>query len=145
MHMSEDRSRFSIKNGDIEITYEGTSKDVNARYAEAFQWIKDATLTEKKGSRKARSKKTKEQDEGTGSKKSEKHTEGVASGIDKLIMEGWFDTDRKNSDVLEELKRKGASGLYIEAIDTRLKRRLKTNLERHQDESGNWLYRKKKT
>lgn len=145
MQMSEDRSRFSIKNGDIEITYEGTSSDVNARYAEAFEWIKNAVLTEENGSRKARPKKRKKEEEETGSKKSEKHSEGVASGIDKLITEGWFETDRKNSDVLEELKRAGASGLYSEAIDTRLRSRLKTTLERHQDESGNWLYRKKKT
>lgn len=143
--MSEDRSRFTIRNGDIEITYEGTNTDVNARYKEAFEWVKSTTLTEGNGSRKGRSKKKKKRDEETDSKKSEKHAEGVTSGIDKLIVEGWFDTDRKNSDVLDELKRSGASGLYIEAIDTTLKRRLKTTLERHQDESGNWLYQKKKT
>jgi len=145
MQMSEDRSRFSIKNGDIEITYEGTSKDANARYKEAFEWIKKVTLTEENGSRKGRSKKRKKRDEETVSKKSEKHTEGVASGIDKLIAESWFDTDRENSDVLEELKRGGATGLYIEAVDTTLKRRLKTTLERHQGESGNWLYHRKKS
>jgi hypothetical protein len=143
--MSEDRSRFSIKKGDIEITYEGTSKDANARYTEAFEWIRKATVTEENGGSKERSRKRRKQDKKIDETKPEKHTEGVASGIDKLIAEGWFDTDRKNSDVLEELKRGGATGLYIQAVDIALKRRLKSTLDRHQDESENWLYYKKKS
>lgn len=143
--MSEDRSRFSIRNGDIVITYEGTSKDANARYAEAFEWIKKATVTGENGGSKKRSGKRRKQDKATDEIKPEKHAEGVTSGIDKLIAEGWFDTDRKNSDAFEELKRVGATGLYIQAVDIALKRRLKTTLDRHQDKSENWLYHKKKS
>jgi len=143
--MSEDRSRFSIKKGDIEITYEGTSKDANDRYKEAFEWIKKATVTEENGGSKDRPRKRRKQDKKTDGTKPKEHAEGVTSGIDKLIAEGWFDKDRTNSDVLEELKRGGATGLYIQAVDIALKRRLKSTLDRHQDESENWLYHKKKS
>jgi len=43
--MSEERSRFRIKKGDIEIEYEGTSKEVADFRKEAFEWIKTATIT----------------------------------------------------------------------------------------------------
>ena len=38
--MSEDRSRFRIKKGDLEIEYEGKSTEVSSRYKEVFEWIK---------------------------------------------------------------------------------------------------------
>jgi heat shock protein HspQ len=45
--MSEVKSRFKIKNGEIEIEYEGLVKDVNERYKEAFDWLKSIPRKER--------------------------------------------------------------------------------------------------
>jgi hypothetical protein len=42
--MSEDKSRFRIKKGDTEIEFEGKSQDANARYKEAFDWVKSSVV-----------------------------------------------------------------------------------------------------
>lgn len=42
--MSEERSRFKIRKGEIEIEYEGSPSEVAQRYKEAFEWVKTVTL-----------------------------------------------------------------------------------------------------
>jgi hypothetical protein len=37
--LSEERKRFRIRNGEIEIEYEGPLKEVNKRYGEALSWL----------------------------------------------------------------------------------------------------------
>jgi ribosome maturation protein Sdo1 len=142
--MSEDRSRFSIKKGEIEITYEGKTEDVNNRYREAFAWVVKTGADEATSAHvSGRKKKT----IGAGAEKSkpEKHAKGVAEVISKLMEESWFDKDRKNTEVLEELERQGVTGVYLEAVDSALKRRLKKKtLERHKSESGDWVYHRAK-
>jgi len=46
--MSELKSRFRIRKGEIEIEYEGPAKDVNERYKEAFNWLKSVPYKEEK-------------------------------------------------------------------------------------------------
>lgn len=61
--MSEEKSHFRMKKGDIEIEYEGKSSEANARYKEAFEWIKAVTISPPKppkeglGKRKEKEKK----------------------------------------------------------------------------------------
>lgn len=35
-----EKSRFKVKNGEMEIEYEGSVNDVNQRYKEALDWLK---------------------------------------------------------------------------------------------------------
>lgn len=37
--MSEIKNRFRVRNGEIEIEYEGSLKEVNERYAKALEWL----------------------------------------------------------------------------------------------------------
>ena len=83
--MSEDRSRFKIRNEEIEIEYEGSPKDVNERYDKAFEWISSVP---REGKRKKGEKKEEEKKE-----EKKKGTRGPAiwsPAINTLIEEGYF-------------------------------------------------------
>jgi len=50
--LEERKSRFRIRNGEIEIEYEGPVKEANIRYESAFEWLtsqQTKKLTKKKG------------------------------------------------------------------------------------------------
>jgi hypothetical protein len=138
--MSEDKSRFRIKKGDTEIEFEGKSQDVNARYKEAFDWVKSSVVVVKPPTPSPDGKKKK-----TDKEKSSKKAKGVASEVDKLIEEGWIDEYKRPADVLEELDRRAVTGVYIQAVNSALKQRVGKTLERIKDESDNWVYKKIKT
>ena len=84
--MSEDRSRFRIKKGDVEIEYEGKSTDVSSRYKEAFEWIKTLTLTTPKLLIKEEPKEKEPK-----KKRGGPRTGVISPAIDELIKEGFFD------------------------------------------------------
>jgi predicted metal-dependent hydrolase len=42
--LSEAKNRFKIKNGDVEIEYEGPIEEVNERYDNALKWLASQTL-----------------------------------------------------------------------------------------------------
>lgn len=138
--MSEDKCRFRIKKGDIEIEYEGKSSEVNAQYKEAFEWIKSVTTSPPKPSPK---KGEPENMKGKGEKPVVR-TKGVATEVGKLIEEGWVDDYKRNTEVLKELERRAITGVYIQAVDSALRKRVGKTLERKKDEQGNWVYRKTK-
>lgn len=138
--MSEERYRFRIKKGDIEIEYEGKSSDVNARYQETFDWIKAVTISPPpKAQKKEELEKKKEKE-----KKLVARTKGVAAEVNKLIEEGWLDDYKRNVAVLKELERRVITGVYIQAVDSALRKRVGKTLERKKDEHGNWVYRRMK-
>ena len=143
--MSENRSRFRMKKGDIEIEYEGESAEVTARYQEAFEWIKTGVIP----ATKPRPPKEKEKVEGTEpEKKPDKRgglrTAVVSKEIDKLSEEGWLDDFKKVEEVRAELERRAVRGAYRRAVDTALRRRVGKTLERVKDTNGKWAYRKKR-
>jgi len=142
--MSEEKSRFKIKKGEIEIEYEGKSTEVNARYAEALEWIKGTSVTPTKNAP------LKEKAEGKGSEEKSDKRGGVRSNIvsraiDDLVTQDWFDTPRKVSDVVTELKRRAVPGAKFNTINESLKRRVPKALDRIQDADNKWTYVKQKT
>ena len=136
--MSEDRSRFRIKKGDVEIEYEGKSTDVSSRYKEAFEWIKTLTSTTPKPPIRE-DKKEKEPKKRRGGPR----TGVISPAIDGLIKEGFFDDWKNSTQVLEELKRKTVPVSGLQPVITALNRKVPKKLERIKDEQGRWVYRKK--
>jgi len=134
--MSENRARFRIKVGEIEIEYEGESTKVSTLYKEAFEWIKmSAELPpkikqiEEKGEAKKR--------------RGGPRTSVISSAIDDLINKGFFDDFKNSAQVFEELKRRTVPVSSIQTVITALNRRVPKKLDRIQDSEGRWVYRKK--
>ena len=136
--MSEDRSRFRIKKGDLEIEYEGKSTEVSSRYKEVFEWIKTfiSTVPEPLIKEEQKEKEPKKRKGGP-------RSSVISSAIDDLIEEGFFDDWKNSSQVLEELKRKTVPVSGIQSVINALKRRVPKKLERIKNERGLWVYRKK--
>ena len=101
--MAEERSHFRIRNGEIEIEYDGPLQDVNERYAEAFEWLKGSTspiigsLT--------KGEKAKQE---TDTKKGTRGPEIWSPAIDTLIKDGFFKlpNKRQRKDVVKALENK---------------------------------------
>lgn len=141
--MSEDRSRFRIKKGDIEIEYEGKSTEVTTRYEEAFEWIKAVTITPSRERPSKEEKKAKEKK--AGEKRGGTRTGVIAPGIDKLIEEGFFDNFKNSTEVLGELRRKTVPVSHVTPVIVALNRRVSKKLDRIRDEQGRWVYRKRQS
>lgn len=96
--MSEVKSCFRIKSGEIEIEYEGSQKDVNERYKTAFEWVTS----------QPRTKTAIEEEE----EKKEEKRGGVRkpiypARIDELISQGFFKPKKSLDDVIKEFESKG--------------------------------------
>ena len=134
--MSEGKSRFRIKKGDIEIEFEGDPKEGSIKYKEAFEWMKSLPITpvEVKPSRK---KEKEEKEERRGGARSWV----VSPEVDRLIEEGWFSEFRKIPDVIEELTRRTVPGVKRDTVLNALNRRVKSGkLDRVKDTDGRWTY-----
>ncbi len=83
--MAESKSKFRIKNGDVEIEYEGPVKDVHERYQEAFGWLKSSPRKEIKKS-PLESEKRRVLEKKKGSRRPEIWSPAVAD----LIKENFF-------------------------------------------------------
>lgn len=136
--MTEDKSRFRIKKGDIEIEYEGKSAEVTAKYEEAFKWIREVAPPKQLEKRKkVKEKKEKEKPERRGGLR----RGALSREIDNLIEEGWLDDLKRVSEVHAELKRRAVS-TSGQAVSTALRRRVGKTLERKKDTEGKWTYHK---
>jgi hypothetical protein len=141
--MSENRSRFKMKKGDIEIEYEGNAQDVNTKYTEAFGWIKQVVPPappKEPEPGTERKEKAGEKPSGHGGVRSNV----VSKEIDKLIEEGWIDKPKKPDDVTAELVRRAVPGAKTKTIEEALKRRVPKKLDRIKDTNGEWTYIRKK-
>lgn len=142
--VSEERARFRVKKGEIEIEYEGKSSEVNARYEEAFDWIKTATTTpSQKRPQKEEKKVEKEPEKKKEEKRGGARTAVISPAIDELIKEGFLDDFKRDHQVLEELKRKTIPVSGINPVQNALNRRVPKILDRIKDKEGKWVYRKK--
>lgn len=83
--MSEIKSHFRIKNGEIEIEYDGPVEEVSQRYKEAFEWLKSSPSM---GTPKSRVEKGKEETEEK--RKGTRGPEIWSPAIDNLIKENFF-------------------------------------------------------
>jgi len=122
--MSEFKSRFKIKNGEIEIEYEGLVKDVNERYKEALDWLK--SLPRKEGEPEKEEQKEKEGEE---RKKGTRGPEIWSPAIDSLIQEGFFKLPQKrfNKDVIKALEDKalpvkGKTSIILKTLTRKVRR-----------------------
>lgn len=102
--MSEVKSRFKIKNGDMEIEYEGLVKDVDERYKEALEWLKSVPLEKSEEGKEA----SEEREQGEEKKKGTRGPEIWSPAIDTLIQEGFFKLPDKRTkrDVVKALEDK---------------------------------------
>ena len=139
--MSESKSHFKIKKGDIEIEYSGMPNDVDSKYKEAFDWIKSATLTTSAPTKEPPKEGKKEPGKpGRGGRRSPI----VSNAIDRMISEGGLDKHKTTSEVLEELKTKAVPGVEINNVGEALKRKVaKGVLDRIKGASEEYSYIKK--
>src|SRR3989304_4407053 len=89
--MSEPTSRFRIKNGEIEIEYQGPTKEVAERYREAFGWLKSVPRDEGEKTPK------KKNEIATDRKKGPRTSEIWSPAIDSLIHEGFFKLPKRRT------------------------------------------------
>jgi uncharacterized protein YajQ (UPF0234 family) len=123
--MSEAKSRFKIKNGEVEIEYEGLVSDVNERYGEALDWLK--SIPRREGEKK-KAEKT-EKKEGEEKKRGTRGPEIWSPAIDSLIQEGFFKSpnNRDNKAVIKALKDKalpvkGKARIILQTLTRKVRR-----------------------
>ena len=98
--MSEIKSHFRIRRGEIEVEYDGPVEEVNRRYDEAFEWIKSNLKIEHTEDAAFREGKV------SGDRKRTTTTREIWSpAVDALIKEGFFKlpAKRNTSEVLKAL------------------------------------------
>lgn len=93
--MSEDKSWFKIRKGEIEIEFEGTTEEANNKYAEAFAWIKSVSTGENLG-KLGKDKEIKKAD-GEEKKKGTRGPEIWAPAIDSLKNDSFFKLPKRRS------------------------------------------------
>jgi hypothetical protein len=123
--MSETKSRFKVRSGEIEIEYEGSPGDVKERYKEAFDWLK--SISKSTGEKKTIHEESKKEEKRGGARKSI-----YSPKIDELITEGFFKLPdkKKIGDVVKALEEKGLPVTEKEEIILNaLKRRLGKTLK----------------
>ncbi|MCJ7573554.1 hypothetical protein MUO93_04745 [Candidatus Bathyarchaeota archaeon] len=110
--MSENKSRFKIKKGDIEIEYEGDSGEVTSKFSEIFEWVKTAPMSSVSKEPELTSKPGKE---GKIVKRGGLRTSVISPAIDTLIKEGFLNEFKNALQVLGELRRKEGSKKSIDS------------------------------
>lgn len=118
--MSEGKSRFKIKKGDVEIEFEGDPKEVSEKYQHVFEWIKSLPIV----TPEVRPVEEERKEEKRGGPR-----RAIWSpAISELIGEGFFALPNKRGtrDVMKGLHDKGLPVTGKEAqIVTALKRKLR--------------------
>jgi hypothetical protein len=141
--MSENRSRFKIKKGDIEVEYEGNREEVAKRYADAFAWV---SLTSPISPPHVPSGKSTAGEPSKPSKRGGVRSNVISRAIDGLIGEHWMGTSKKVTAIVEELKRRGVKGVDENNANEALKRRVGKTVDRIKDKSdGKWIYSERET
>lgn len=136
--MSENRSHFRIKKGEIEIEYDGKSDEVTSKFSEIFDWIKTAPTILPPSREPTFQEPGKEK-----AKKGGPRTGVISPAIDDLIKEGFLSDFKNTSEVLEELRRKTVPVSDVTPVINALNRKVPKVLERIKDKEGRWVYRKK--
>ena len=99
--MSEAKSRFRVKNGEVEIEYEGPLKEVNERYKSVLDWVMSGRkkMASTKGVTKEEEKKR--------SKRGGPRKAIYPREIKRLKKEKFFDTKKSLDDIIGGLESKG--------------------------------------
>jgi len=121
--LTEVKSRFKIRSGEIEIEYEGPLKEVNERYESALKWL---TSQPRKESRKrGKKEKKKEEEEEKKDKRGGPRKPIYTPKIGELVEEGFFAKRKSLDDVIEGLIPKN-----VPTRGSRARRGILTNLRR---------------
>jgi hypothetical protein len=121
--MSEERSHFKIKKGDIEIEYSGMPTDVDSKYKEAFNWVKSATVTTPPP--KGPPGKQKEPGKpGRGGRRSPI----ISNAIDQMVSDGELDKAKNTSQILDYLTTKAVPGVTFHNVDEALRRKARKGI-----------------
>jgi hypothetical protein len=123
--MSEERSRFKIKKGDIEIEYSGMPKDVDSKYKEALDWVKSTTVTTSAPPKEPSAGRPKEPGKPA---RGGRRSPIISNAIDQMISEGDLDKAKITSEVLAELKIKAVPGVTIYNVGEALKRKARKGI-----------------
>jgi hypothetical protein len=120
--LSENKSRFKIRKGEIEIEFEGPAEEVSNKYKEAFDWVKSVFPQENLEPKKQKSAVTKI-DNKEEKKKGTRGPEIWAPAIESLIGDSFFKLPAKRNlqDVSKALQDKalsvqGKSGLISQTL-----------------------------
>jgi hypothetical protein len=140
--MSEERSYFKMKKGDIEIEYEGTSSEVSSKFSEIFEWLKTAPVTPLPPKPREGVLPKPVEDERR-ERRGGARSAVISPAIDGLVEEGFLDAFKNANQVYEELKRKTVPVSGVEPVIGALNRRIPETLDRIKDDQGRWVYRKK--
>jgi hypothetical protein len=122
--MSEERSHFKIKKGDVEIEYSGMPKDVDSKYKEAFNWVKSATVTTSAPPKEPSAGPKQSGKAGRGGRRSPV----VSRAIDQVISEGFLDKSKTESEVYSELERRAVRGITKLNVSQALERRARSGI-----------------
>jgi hypothetical protein len=122
--MSEGRSYFKIKKGDIEIEYSGLPKDVDSKYKEAFDWVKTAIITTSVTPRGPTAGPKQPRKPGRGGHRSPI----ISNAIDRMISDGEFDKAKTTSQALDYLVTKAVPGVTNFNVDEALKRKTRQGI-----------------
>jgi hypothetical protein len=134
-----------MKKGDIEIEYEGLSEEVSSKFTEIFEWLKGTKTQAKETKDNVIGVKEISVEQKAGQrprKRGGPRSSIVSSAIDSLINEGFLDTFKSASSIMEELKRKTIPVSGIAVVQTSLNRKVPKTLDRIKDEQGKWAYKK---
>ena len=142
MYMSEGRSHFKMKKGDIEIEFEGSSNEVSSKFSEVFEWLKTVPVVSPP-SKPSEGIPPPPIEEQKPEKRGGPRTGVISPAIDELIKEGFLDDFKNATQVLEELRRKTVPVSDVGRVSTALNRRVPKTLDRIKDQQGKWVYRKK--
>lgn len=135
--MSEDRSRFKIKKGDVEVEYEGKASDVDKRYEEAFTWVSSAAATPPPVTPEGQKAGI---DLGKMDRRGGARSNVISKAVDKLVEEHWIGNSKKTPDIIAELQRKAVPGVVEMTVRNALNRRVGKTLDRIKDNDGQWVY-----
>jgi hypothetical protein len=142
--LAEVKNRFKIKNGDVEIEYEGPLAEVNKRYDEAFKWVssqKPKTPEKKKDEKTAKLDEKKEKKDKRGGVRRSIYSEPLA----QLEKEGFFEVRKSLDEVMDGLVPKNVptrDRKSRNAVLSNLKRRINSptsNLKGGKDQ-GKWYF-----
>jgi len=98
LSLSEVKNRFRIKNGEIEIEYEGPLKEVNERYGDALKWL-TSQPTKTTPTKKEETEKEKKEDKRGGARKAIYPPE-----IEKLKKVNFFKPKKSLDEVIKKFE-----------------------------------------
>ena len=144
--MSETKSRFKMKKGDIEIEYEGVSEEVSSKFTEIFDWLKSEPVihTQTKPNNNVtdppqaikQQNQVQKQGKGGGSRSAV-----VAPALNEILNDGFLNDFKSLDQILEELKRRAVPS-NLKSVRSAIVRKVPKTVDRVKD-GDTWVYRKK--